>query len=152
MCPCHSCIKKYDFADTDEAFADSESGGRSGVTADSQPAGDFPARDSLGVESSDIFLHGHGYRHLLPGSFRRDRLAVDTPLGTYRGVAGPCPQHAKEGPGHRVISNSAQSPKTTVVEAGLPGLIFIALLAGNLPLTWPVSAAETAYKELITHT
>ena len=33
----------------------------------------------------------------------------------------------------------------------MPGLIFIALLAGNLPLTWPVSGDETAYKELITH-
>ena len=31
------------------------------------------------------------------------------------------------------------------------GLIFIALLAGNLQLTGPVSGAETAYKELITH-
>jgi len=55
----------------------------------------------VGVESSDIFLHGHGYRHLLPGSFRRDRLAVDTPLGTYRGVAGLCLQLAEEGHGHR---------------------------------------------------
>jgi len=50
-----------------------------------------------------------------------------------------------------VISNSAQS-RITVVGTGLPGLIFIALLAGNLPLTWPVSGDETAYKELITHT
>ena len=49
------------------------------VAADSQPAGDFTTCDSLGVESSDIFLHGHGYRHLLSSSFRRDRLAVATP-------------------------------------------------------------------------
>jgi hypothetical protein len=33
----------------------------------------------------------------------------------------------------------------------LTGLIFIALLAGNLPPTWQDSSAETAYKELITH-
>ena len=33
----------------------------------------------------------------------------------------------------------------------MPGLILTALLAGNQPLTWQESSAETAYKELITH-
>ena len=36
--------------------------------------------------------------------------------------------------------------------AGSAGLIFSALLVGSQPLTWPDSSAETAYKELITHT
>nr|WP_198418742.1 hypothetical protein [Cryobacterium lactosi] len=71
------------------------------VAVDPQPAGDFPGRDSVGIECSDIFLHGHGYRHLLPGSFRRDRLAVDTPFRNLSGVAGPCLQLAEEGRGHR---------------------------------------------------
>ncbi|WP_460578411.1 hypothetical protein, partial [Glaciibacter psychrotolerans] len=35
---------------------------------------------------------------------------------------------------------------------GVAGLILSALLAGNQPLTWQESSAETAYKELITHT
>ncbi|WP_241979957.1 transposase, partial [Cryobacterium glaciale] len=34
----------------------------------------------------------------------------------------------------------------------LPGLIISALSAGNQPLTWQDFSAETAYKELITHT
>ena len=34
----------------------------------------------------------------------------------------------------------------------MPGLILTALSAGNQPLTWQESKAETAYKELITHT
>ncbi|MDR7084567.1 hypothetical protein J2X01_003878 [Arthrobacter ginsengisoli] len=33
--------------------------------ANAQGEGDLPARDSLGVQPSDIFLYGHGYRHLL---------------------------------------------------------------------------------------
>ena len=33
----------------------------------------------------------------------------------------------------------------------MPGLILSALSAGNQPLTWQDSSAETAYKELITH-
>ena len=33
----------------------------------------------------------------------------------------------------------------------MPGLIISALSAGNPPLTWQESNAETAYKELITH-
>ena len=33
----------------------------------------------------------------------------------------------------------------------LPGLILSALLAGNQPLTWQESSAETAYKGLIKH-
>ena len=36
-----------------------------GVTADAQLEGDRPPCGSLGVEAPDIFLHGHGYRHLL---------------------------------------------------------------------------------------
>jgi hypothetical protein len=121
------------------------------VAADAQSAGDFTACDSMGVECSDIFLHGHGYRHLLPGSFRRDRLAVAAPLGTYLGVAGPCPHRFGEGRGHRVITVSAQS-LIPAFWKGFAGLILSALLAGNQPLTRQDSSAETAYKELITHT
>ncbi|MCB5292953.1 hypothetical protein BJQ90_02398 [Arthrobacter sp. SO3] len=35
------------------------------ITTHPQPPGDLTPRDSLGIESSDIFLNGHGYRHLL---------------------------------------------------------------------------------------
>lgn len=65
-------------------------------------------------------------------------------------MAGPCPQHTGEGLGHRVITVSAQSLIPTCW-TGIAGLILSALLAGNQPLTWQDSSAETAYKELITH-
>ncbi|MBB5643520.1 hypothetical protein [Cryobacterium roopkundense] len=50
-----------------------------------------------------------------------------------------------------MITVSAHSPNQRL-GGELPGLILSALLAGNQPLTWQDSSAETAYKELITHT
>jgi hypothetical protein len=68
------------------------------ITTHPQPAGDLTPRDSLRIEPSDIFLNGHGYRHLLssPSGAHASQWQRRKDLS---GVAGPCSQHTGNRPG-----------------------------------------------------